>query len=303
VLSGRVDVVHVHLSHGGSVARKALPLLAARRAGVPTVIHGHSFDFGGWFDGLPPAAQRVVRSVLPADRWLVLGGRHVAEYSTRLKIPADRIQVLPNAIRIPAQAAPRAGQDVVHAVMVGRLGERKGSYDVVAAVAALDPEIRHRLRVTLAGDGEIDAVTAEIVAAGVADTVHVTGWLDEHQRDELLSSADIFLLPSYDEGLPMALLEAMARGLAPITSTAGSMGEVITDGVNGILVDAGRPEQIAAALRTLVTDECVRLRLGAEARRHVRQFSLSRWYEHLAELWTSLAPRRAPRPPAPVGGD
>ncbi|MCT7660162.1 glycosyltransferase family 4 protein [Mycobacterium deserti] len=289
VLRGRVDLVHVHLSHGGSVVRKALPLLAARHAGVPAVIHGHSFDFGGWFDGLPQLAQRVVPAVLPADRWLVLGSSHVVEYQTRLGIPADRIQVLHNAIPLPEHAVPQTASERVHAVMVGRLGERKGSYDVVAAVAALDPDIRRRLRVTLAGDGEIDGVAAAVAAAGLSDTIHIAGWLDERSRDDLLASAQIFLLPSRDEGLPMALLEAMAWGLAPITSTAGSIGEVITDGVNGLLVDAGRRHQIAAALRTLVTDAPMRARLGSAAREHATDFSLNRWYEQLATVWTSLA--------------
>lgn len=301
VLRGRVDIVHVHLSHGGSVVRKAFPLLAARRAGVAAVIHGHSFDFGGWFDALPPTAKRLVPAVLPADRWLVLGSSHVVEYRTRLGIPADRIQVLHNAIPLPERAVCQAARDRVHVAVVGRLGDRKGSYDVVAAVAALDPQIRRRLRVTLAGDGEIDGVAAAVADAGVGDTVHIAGWLDQQARDELLADAQVFLLPSRDEGLPMALLEAMAWGLAPVTSTAGSMGEVIRDGVNGLLVDAGAPAQIAAALTTMVTDDATRARLGAAARHHATDFSLNRWYEQLAAVWTSLtvtpgAPRELTAP-------
>lgn len=92
----------------------------------------------------------------------------------------------------------------------------------------------------------------------------------------------------------MALLEAMAWGLAPITSTAGSMGEVIHDGVNGLLVDAGEPGQIAAALRTMITDTATRARLGAAAREHATDFSLNRWYEQLAEVWSSLTVSPSP---------
>jgi glycosyltransferase involved in cell wall biosynthesis len=293
---GHADVLHVHLSHGGSVVRKALPLLAARRAGIPAVVHGHSFDFGGWFDRLPRRAQKIVRAALPADRWLVLGDRHLEEYSTRLAILPERIQVLHNAIRLSDQAVSQSAEGCVHAVMVGRLGERKGSYDVVAAVQALRPDLRRRLRVTLAGDGEVDAVTAAVEAAGLGGTIRIAGWLCERQRDELLSSAHVFLLPSRDEGLPMALLEAMAWGLAPITSAAGSMGEVISDGHNGLLVDAGNPQQIAEALSALVVDEAQRRRIGAAARDRVAAFSLNRWYEQLAALWMSLAAQPTARP-------
>ncbi|ULE35862.1 glycosyltransferase family 4 protein [Mycobacterium sp. IDR2000157661] len=289
ILRGRVDVLHVHLSHGGSVVRKAVPLLAARRAKVPAIIHGHSFDFGGWFDTLPAGLQRLVRAALPADRWVVLGTEHRCEYAVRMGLPADRIDVLPNAIRLPAQPVEHIAADPVHAVMLGRLGERKGTYDIVAAVRALPAPVRRRLRITLAGDGENVAVRDAVAAANLAGTVHVVGWLTESERDQLLSTADVFLLPSYDEGLPMALLEAMAWGLAPIASAAGSIGEVITDGVDGLVVEAGDARQIADALAALVTDETLRRRIGLAARERARGFALSGWYARLAELWASLA--------------
>jgi FkbM family methyltransferase len=296
VLGGHADVLHVHLAHGGSVVRKALPLWAARLAGVPAVIHGHSYDFGGWFDRLPPLGRALVRRALVADHWVVLGERHVAEYADRLRLPGKRITVLRNAVEIPGFAVAQSGVERVHVVALGRLGVRKGSYDVIAAVAALDETVRRRLRVTLAGDGEVDELRAAVAAAGLCGTVDVAGWLDAGQRDALLSAARIFLLPSRDEGLPMALLEAMARGLVPVTTTAGSMGEVVSDGVTGLLVSPNRPDEIANALTALVGDEALRVRLGAAARSRAGDFGLDRWYEQLTRLWTDLSGDPEDRP-------
>lgn len=291
VLRRRVDVLHVHLAHGGSVVRKALPLAAARLSGVPAVVHAHSYDFGGWFDGLPPLARRVVRRALVADQWLVLGTRHVEEYADRLQVPADRISVLNNAVPIPSAPVAQANVERVHAVSLGRLGERKGSYDLIAAVAALDDAVRDRLLLTLAGDGEVDEVRAAVAAAGVSDTIDVAGWLDPAARDELLCSAHIFVLPSYDEGLPMALLEAMAYGLAPVTTLVGSIGEAITDRVNGLVVEPGRPEQIADAFTELLKDDTLRASLGEAARSRASDFGLDRWYQRLMQVWTDSVVR------------
>jgi glycosyltransferase involved in cell wall biosynthesis len=135
-----------------------------------------------------------------------------------------------------------------------------------AAVDALHEAVRGRLRVTLAGDGEVDGVRAAVAVAGLGDTIKVAGWLDPAARDELLANAHIFLLPSWNEGLPVALLEAMAHGLAPVATMVGSVGEAITDGVNALVVQPGRPDQIAEALTKLVTDERLCARLGAAAR-------------------------------------
>lgn len=289
LLRGRVDVLHVNMAHGGSVLRKAAPLWAARRAGVPAVVHGHSFDFGGWFDRLSTPARAAVRRMLLADHWLVLGERHVEEYATRLRLDRHRISVLHNAVRIPTTPVSQSGVETVHAVALGRMGPRKGSYDIVSAVGALEATVRDRLRVTLAGDGEADGVRAAVAAAGLDATVHVAGWLDATARDELLSAANVFLLPSRDEGLPMALLEAMACGLAPVTTTVGSIGEAITDGVTGLVVQPGSPDQIADALTALVADDDLRARLGAAARGRATDFGLTRWYGSLAALWTAQA--------------
>lgn len=296
LLRRQTDVLHVHLAHGGSVLRKAVPLLAARLARVPAVVHGHSYDFGGWFDSLPPPVQGAVRRMLVADQWVVLGQRHVDEYVSRIGLDDSRISVLHNAVRIPETAVDQSGVEPVHAVALGRLGVRKGSYDIVSAVGALDDAVRGRLRVTLAGDGEVDEVRAAVVAADLAETVTVAGWLDPAARDQLLTAAHIFLLPSRDEGLPMALLEAMAYGLAPVTTTVGSIGEAVSDGISGIVVEPGSPGQIADALTALIADEQLRARLGAAARDRAIDFGLERWYERLAQLWTDLAsPRLAAR--------
>lgn len=288
-LRGRTDVLHVHLAHGGSVIRKALPLSAARLRGIPTLVHAHSYDFGGWFDRLSPLGQAVVRHLLVADHWVVLGDRHVDEYATRLQLATSRISVLHNAVRLPETAVTQLGVERMHALALGRLGLRKGSYDVIAAVDSLAAKARGRLRITLAGDGEVDEVRAAVASAGLGGTIEVPGWLDPVARDELLASAHIFVLPSHNEGLPMALLEAMAYGLAPVTTMVGSIEEVVSDHVSGLLVRPGCPGQLAAALNILVTDENLRSRLGSAARDRASEFGLDRWYERLAQLWIDLA--------------
>jgi glycosyltransferase involved in cell wall biosynthesis len=288
LLRGRADVLHVHMAHGGSVVRKAAPLCAARLVGVPAVIHGHSHDFGGWLDRLPSPVAAAVRRVLVADHWVVLGKRHVEEYACGMRLAVDRITVLHNAVQIPRTVVAQSGIERVHAVALGRLGVRKGSYDVVSAVGALDETIRSRLRVTLAGDGEVDGVRATVAAAGLDGTIHVAGWLDPAARDKLLGNAHVLLLPSRDEGLPMALLEAMAYGLVPVTTAVGSIGEVVGDGVNAIVVQPETPDQIANALTLLVADESLRAKLGSAARHRAIDFGLERWYQLLTELWTNL---------------
>ncbi|WP_308297564.1 glycosyltransferase family 4 protein [Tsukamurella paurometabola] len=292
VLRGDADVLHVHLSHGGSVVRKAPMLWAARLRGVPAVVHGHSYDFGGWMARLPAPARVLVRAALPADRWLVLGTGLAAEYADALRLDAARVEVLHNPVPAAALAppAPRGTDDArIEAVALGRLGTRKGSYDLVAAIAALPSATRDRIHLTLAGDGEVDEVRAAAAPLGAAITVR--DWVDPSGRDALLAAADVFVLPSHDEGLPMALLEAMAAGLVPLTTPVGGIPEAITDDVDGVLVPPGDVPALAAALTRLVEDPALRRRLSEGARARAAGFDIADWHARLSALWSSLARR------------
>lgn len=291
VVRGDVDVLHVHLSHGGSVLRKAPLLWAARLRGVPAVVHGHSFDFGGWMARLPAPAHALVRAALPADRWLVLGEGLAAEYAAALRLDPARVEVLYNPVP-PVALPPSRGVDGsvrVEAVALGRLGVRKGSYDLVAAVAALPPAVRDRLHLTLAGDGEVAEVRAAAAPLGAAVTVR--DWVGPDERDALLVAAEVFALPSYDEGLPMALLEAMAAGLVSLTTPVGGIPEAVTDGVDGLLVPPGDVPALTGALTRLVEDPALRQRLSDGALDRAADFDIAAWHARLSALWISLARR------------
>jgi glycosyltransferase involved in cell wall biosynthesis len=175
---------------------------------------------------------------------------------------------------------------------LGRLGQRKGTYDLLCAVESLPAHVRSRVHLRLAGDGEVDQVRAQVAARGLGDTVDVVGWLGPRERDEALRQADIFVLPSYDEGLPMALLEAMAHGLVPITTPVGGIPEAVTDGVHGLLVPPGDPAALARALHRLVENDTLRERLGHHAHLQAATFDVDGWRDELAEVWTGLSARR-----------
>lgn len=290
VLTGQVDVLHVHLGHGGSVARKALPLWAARIRGVPALIHAHSFDFAGWYRQRPTAVRRAVRWALCADRWIILGRGLADEYAACLQLDPNRIVVLQNPVRIPDQpAVSEAG--TVSVASLGRLGRRKGTYDIIEAAATLAPDVRALLHIHLAGDGEVEQARAAVASNGVADAITVHGWLDAAAGAQLLRSADIFVLPSYAEGLPMALLEAMAAGVAVITSPVGSIAEVVRNNENGILVAPGDIDALSAAITRLSTDQQARRALALAGRETVRGLDIADWESQLVRTWKSLTYR------------
>jgi len=298
LLFGSVDVVHVHYSWRGSIVRKSVPLFVARLRGVPSIVHGHTSHFFPWLDGLPPPLRRAVRAALRADYSVVLARSHIEKSCTRLGFDESHTRLLYNPVVMPAATpSPRSGQPL-RVVSLGRLGTNKGTYDLVRAVGMLRDDIRANVRITLAGDGDVDQVRTLVHAGGLEDILAVVGWVDSAERDRLLAESAIFVLPSYSEGLPMAVLEAMANGVAPVTTAVGAIPEVVTDGVNGLLVRPGDPVQLAAALQSLVADADLRNRLAAAAHARAGEFDVAHWREALHDLWLTAARQGAGGPGA-----
>jgi glycosyltransferase involved in cell wall biosynthesis len=160
-------------------------------------------------------------------------------------------------------------------VTVGRLALCKGHKHALAAMRkAIDAGVS--LRYSIVGDGPDRAsIEADVRRFGLADHVSMLGTMGEAKIAELLTGADVFLLSSIGigEASPVAVMEAMATGVAVVCSRIGGTPDMITDGVDGLLVDQGDEAGLSSALRRLHDDDGLRLRLSDAARaRAVRQF-------------------------------
>ena len=125
-------------------------------------------------------------------------------------------------------------------------------------------------------------------ASRIADSVTFLGWANEEKKAELAKECLVFVLPSLAEGLPMAMLEAMASGSAVIATKVGGIPEVIDDGVNGLLVDPGDEEGLAGAIVRCAEDDDLAHRLAAAGRDTVvSRFSMTRYMEKLTEIYDS----------------
>jgi glycosyltransferase involved in cell wall biosynthesis len=254
------------------------------------IVHCHGANFFDWMDALPAATRGAVRFGLRADHVLVLGQGQVDKAGVALGLADSSIKVLYNPVVRPADPPVRDDRAVLKGVALGRLGERKGTYDLVRAVDLLPKEIRATLTLTLAGDGDVEQVRDLVRRKGLDDTIDVVGWVGPAERDRLLADASFLVLPSYHEGLPMAVLEAMAHGVVPVTTPVGAIPEVITHEVDGLLVTPGDAEELAAALESLA-DAAVRNRLSSAAYERMRAFDVTRWRAALHELWSDTLAR------------
>lgn len=289
----RPDLFHIHLSWHTSFYRKLAWFIEARRTGRPVIVHLHMPDIGAFFRTGRAHAAAMAWMFRRADRVVALTEAMAAELRA-LFGPGPRIEVLYNPVELePLSAPPRPRTDHPTVLFLGEIGHRKGAFDLIAAaelVLAAAPGARFQLY----GNGEVERARAEVAARGLSPAVEVPGWISGPARLEALRTAHLLVLPSYQEGLPMSILEAMGAGLPVVATPVGGVAEAVIDGETGALVQPGDVAGLAAALTRLVQDPALRLRQGAAGRRLAEErFDLDVITEQLRGLWAEVA--RTPR--------
>jgi glycosyltransferase involved in cell wall biosynthesis len=279
-------LVHVQLASRASFWRKSVVCALARLAHRPYLLHVHGAEFAQFYEQeSSPAVQRIIRKVF-ADAVLVIALSE--EWRARLLriCPQARIEVVNNAVPLPALREPQHREERRPTLLfLGEVSRRKGIYDLVRALARVAERVP-QFELVCGGAGAIEKVRSLAGELGVADRVVCRGWLDAERKRTELARATIFVLPSYAEGMPMALLEAMSWGLPVVTTPVGGVPQVISHEANGLLVSPGDIDGLAAAMVRLIEEPALRARLGAAARATIEErFSLQVAVERLLEIY------------------
>jgi glycosyltransferase involved in cell wall biosynthesis len=288
LLSNQVGLLHIHVSSRASFWRKAFFYFAARLFRVPIIMHLHSGGFHIFYEQhCGPLRKKLVRSIFDhATRVIVLSQTWKTWLQT---ISSNRhIVAIYNPVLLPPLPASRPATQAAQLLVLGRLGKLKGSYDLLAAVAKIAPRFP-ALKLNLGGDGELAQVAARASELGITAQVNLLGWVRGSDKDQHLQAASIYLLPSYNEGMPMSVLEAMAAGLPVITTPVGGIPEAVSDGVEGFLVQPGDVDALADRLTQLLLDPSLMQQMGVHARHKIEStFSAEAILPHIEALYAEL---------------
>lgn len=279
-------LVHIHLSSRASFWRKSVVCLLARLARRPYLLHSHGSEFAQFYAECGPLARRIVRLVL-AKAHLVLALSETWRTTLQEISPQARIEVLRNAVPLPPpDDLSRDGERLPTLLFLGEMARHKGVFDLAEAFARVTGT-HPRLKLVYSGTGSALEQVRELGTRLQLDgRMECTGWVELQGKRAALAGATIFVLPSYVEGMPMALLEAMSWSLPVIATPVGGVPEMITHEVNGLLVAPGDTAALAAAISRLMSDAPLRERLGTAARETIAtRFSLNTAVERLLEIY------------------
>jgi glycosyltransferase involved in cell wall biosynthesis len=272
-------IAHVHAASRGSIYRKALVLPLAHLWGASTVLHLHAGakEISEFAARMGPLRRRLLtRGLRSADAIISVSKAGAVELESSFATREATVVNNPLPGPLPAISVERSSGATQLLYLGGFENPVKGGAVLLEALTEVRSAVPS-LEVVLAGSGN--------PPASVEGSGRWAGWLAYDAKDKAISEADIVVLPSTSEGLPIALLEAMAYGKAIVATSVGAIPETMIGDRDGVLVPPGDPASLAHAIIDLAADPKRRSQLGKNARVRAVDYSIDRVVDHLDTVY------------------
>jgi len=290
LLVKRPDIAHIHTNSWAGFYVKGVMAMLARFVRVRTVFHIHGAEFKEFYGSMSGLARRLARFLISSNHVIIVLSEQWREFFVTIGIPPEKITIMPNSVFLPSELPSTGDTDKLTVLFMSRFEKRKGIYELLELIERRR-DLLEKYRFVLAGprDYAWPEAALRIKGLGLDDTVEMPGPLVGDGKDSAYRKADIYVLQSYAEGMPIGLLEAMSYGLVCITTPVGGIGDVVENMENGLLIEPGDVEALGRCLELLVDDPDLRKRLGNNARRTVQErYNWSARAGDLKELYLKL---------------
>lgn len=276
------SIVHLHMSSGGSCLRKSILGLTCWLFKTNYIIHLHSGRFDTFY------TQELNRSSKSFVNFVFRKADNIIVLSQAMKTWLDntiqprKVNIIFNGV--PSCITPEKSAESPTVLFLGRLCTNKGTGELISAMREVIKVVPDAI-LELGGDGDIESYKQQ---ASDMPNIKFLGWINDDARKEAFARASIYCLPSWSEGLPMSVLEAMSAGLPVVSTPVGGIPEAVEHGKTGLLIKPGDVKGLADALTCLLLDTSLATGMGDKGQAiHRKRFSAESMGESCLEVYAS----------------
>lgn len=254
----KFDLVHIHMASYRSAFRKAKYIRIAKKYNKKIIAHMHGGEFKVFLSKCNKKQKKyIINALNMCDIIIVLSDEWKEFYSKYCN--SNKIKIVYNGTVIPKKINKDYNND--RALYLGKFCNGKGIYDLIDAVENISKKYKSFV-IYAGGDGEISSVKKIVNEKNLKKYIKVLGWIDKDKKEKYLRECSIFILPSYNEGMPMSIIEAMAYKNAVISTNVGGIPQVIDNNKNGILIEPGDKKQLYNSIEKLIKDKKFKEKIG-----------------------------------------
>jgi len=287
MMENKPDLVHIHSSFGGSFYRKLPFVYMASIFKIPVINHIHGSEIANLYINAGRKKKRLVEKCFDKCKYLVVLSEEGKDNLRVVKTKTPKI-VIENYSTIHKECLKRKNHNDKNILFLGFITELKGCFDV-PEIAKKVIEQNNHVKFILAGSGEIEKLQGIIMEKSISQYFSFTGWVKKAEKENLLENADIFLLPSYTEAMPMSILEAMGYGLPIVTTNVGGIPQLVEEGKNGYMTKPGNIDGFVKAILELIGNDELIYDMGKESIEKANgMYSLEKHIEKVCTLYKNV---------------
>ena len=283
-----IQFVHLHTASKGSFIRKSIILLIAKLFGKKTILHIHSAMFHVFYQDAGMLRPYIRFILHKADAVIALSQKWNDYFAATFRI--KQLFILNNVIERPSEIrVVSPGDGPVNLLFLGIIGDRKGIFDLLEVLRTNKDLFSTQCTLTIGGNGETDRLETLLTKYTLRPQVRFVGWTSGTQKKQLLQECDVYVLPSYHEGLPISILEAMAYGKPIISTSVGGIPEIVQPGLNGWLFTPGDLNALKSILLEVLNDKELLKDYGAQSYLITEEYTPEAVIKALNVLYDSIS--------------
>ena len=291
ILVKNITIIHMHFSERGSFYRKYIILKIGKIFKKKIIIHMHGAEFKQIFESSNQKIKYKITEFLRESDKVIVLGESWENYVNSIDSDIKTI-IMPNSVQYPEYIVARAKNNI-NILFLAVLTRRKGIFDLINAANIILKNNKitdKKIKFTIAGSGESENDAKKMVKElGLDKNFEFVGWVNNEKKNQLLRNSQIFVLPSYNEGLPMAILEAMSYGIPVITTNVGSIEDVIKNDRTGLIHSPGKIEELVKCIEVCINDEKKWQEFSSNGKQLIEhRYNKEKYFENMENLYCNI---------------
>lgn len=283
----KATIIHQHTAADGSFKRNSQITRLAKLFGKKIIMHIHASRFKDFYNESSQQGKcKILNTLQSVDKLIVLS-ESWKQWFESIGIEADKLTILHNITPEPT-IIPEAKQNdgKIRFLFMGEIGQRKGVFDILRALCEHREEAHGKMELIIGGNKNKQKLLDTIRENKLEEIVRFEGWVSGDKKLRLLNEADAYILPSFNEGLPISILEAMSYGCPIISTPVGGIPEVVKG--NGTLVTPGDSQQIWDAMSRYINNPSLIESEGRQSITNVKPYLPEHVMNHLKEIYLQM---------------
>lgn len=288
--NNKIELVHIHGAAKGSFFRKYIIFLFSKYLFRKKVIfHCHGSEMEKFYFSSPHFVQQMMVYFFNNVDLIICLSTSWSLFFKQNFSP-QKIAVLENIVEevIGQSKLDHRTDNTINFLFMGAVGNRKGIFDLLEMILLYKQELSGKMKLIIGGNGEIKRLKEFIAVNELSEIVTYEGWVSGVLKNKLFNETDVYILPSYNEGLPISILEAMTYGLPVISTNVGGIPEIITNGINGCVINPGDNEGIYSSLKLFIDTPALCKEYGSNSMEIVQPYYAKNVIPKLESIYKEL---------------